>query len=93
MEARYHSKSPPGLLDILMISSDASLQITGLVAFLSTMAKSALLLAVTAAISQLKWVWYHHDSTPRNLRDLEVFDQASRGPWGAFLAVFTLRKL
>lgn len=48
------------------------------------------LLIVTKAISQLKWVWFR---TEKKLADLETFDRASRGPWGAIKLSFTLRGL
>lgn len=45
---------------------------------------------VGAAISQSKWLWYRQ-SEPRRLQDLELFDQASRGPWGSLELLFRLR--
>ncbi|KAL8735955.1 MAG: hypothetical protein Q9166_000517 [cf. Caloplaca sp. 2 TL-2023] len=40
--------------------------------------------AVSAAVSQCKWLWYRQ-AEPRRLQDLQLFDDASRGPWGAFV--------
>lgn len=51
------------------------------VSTLATVAKSALLLAVASALGQLKWLWMC--SKQRRLQDLQVFDEASRGPLGA----------
>lgn len=54
---------------------------TVLVSFLGTIGKSACMLAITEVISQLKWLHFHKQ--PQKLRDLQIFDDASRGPWGA----------
>lgn len=51
------------------------------VSTLATVSKSSLLLAVTSAIGQFKWLWM--SSKQRRLQDLQVFDEASRGPLGA----------
>jgi hypothetical protein len=61
------------------------------VSFLGTLAKSACLLAVAEVLSQLKWLHFHKN--PQNLSDLQLFDDASRGPWGAIrLAICKHRK-
>ena len=51
------------------------------VSTLATISKSSLLLAVASAIGQFKWLWMF--SKQRRLQDLQVFDEASRGPLGA----------
>ncbi|KAJ2984678.1 hypothetical protein NUW58_g5933 [Xylaria curta] len=51
--------------------------------------KTTILLSVSACFSQLKWYYF---STPRRLNDLEIYDEASRGPWGAFLILLQCRK-
>lgn len=52
------------------------------VSTLATVSKSSLLLAVASAIGQFKWLWISAKYHP--LRDLQIFDEASRGPLGAF---------
>lgn len=52
-----------------------------------TVAKTSMLLAVAEAISQLKW--HNFKKSKRPLSELDLFDAASRGPWGAF--VFVIR--
>jgi hypothetical protein len=42
-----------------------------------------MLLAVSAAISQFKWLEYQGSGKARSLQDIQVYDSASRGPWGA----------
>lgn len=56
--------------------------LNAIVSVLGTVTKTSLLLVASAAISQFKWLWIHKRS--RRLRDLQIFDDASRGPWGAF---------
>lgn len=51
------------------------------VSTLATVTKSSLLLAVASALGRLKWLWM--SSKQRRLQDLQVFDEASRGPFGA----------
>ncbi|KAI0436476.1 hypothetical protein F4803DRAFT_223442 [Xylaria telfairii] len=55
--------------------------INALVSTLSTISKSALLMALGAAIGQRKWIRLSRGVNP--LSDLEVYDEASRGPWGS----------
>lgn len=59
-----------------------------LVSFLSTLSRASLLLPIASSISQLKWI--HAASAPNYLSDIEVFDAASRGPWGALTLLWTL---
>lgn len=54
---------------------------------LGTGIKTTLLLVVSSALSQLKWLWFHKKE--RELQDLQVFDEASRGPWGAMVMLRT----
>ncbi|KAI0601646.1 hypothetical protein F4775DRAFT_407115 [Biscogniauxia sp. FL1348] len=61
---------------------------TAVVSFISTVAKSSMLLAVAEVIGQLKW--QNFDGRTNALADLQVFDDAGRGPWGA--AKFVVKK-
>lgn len=64
---------------------------TVVISLLGTLAKSASVLVITEVISQLKWL--HFNIQPQTLSDLQLFDRASRGPWGALnLAFFKNRK-
>lgn len=60
---------------VLFLSPSATL------AILITAAKSTAAYAVAACISQYKWL--HFKSAVRQLRDLDLFEEASRGPLGA----------
>lgn len=62
------------------------------IAFLGAIAKSSLLMTLTEIICQLKWLHYL-GATPQRLSDLDLFDKASRSPWGALkLSVRANRK-
>lgn len=50
--------------------------------------KTTIVVVVSAGLSQLKWTWYNKS---RPLRDIEYWDQASRGPWGSLLLIWRLR--
>lgn len=54
--------------------------LNAIIATLATTSRSMLMFAVAATVSQLKWCWYQDK---RRLQDLQIFDDASRGPWGA----------
>lgn len=54
-----------------------------------TVAKTSMLLAVAAGISQLKWQHFHEETRP--LYELNIYDEATRGPWGALAFIFRMR--
>ena len=56
-------------------------------AYISVLAKIAsagLLLPVSEALGQLKWSWFNKGHSQK-MWDFELFDNASRGPWGSLL--------
>ncbi|OQE02684.1 hypothetical protein PENVUL_c039G00158 [Penicillium vulpinum] len=57
------------------------------VATIATIAKGAALVAVSSCLSQLKW---NRCQVPTALYDLQILDQASRGPWGSLNALWTV---
>ncbi|KAF2424871.1 hypothetical protein EJ08DRAFT_700649 [Tothia fuscella] len=59
-----------------------------LISIFSTLSKAALMVPVAACISQLKWLYF---DSPHRLHDLDVFDEASRGPWGSLELILRLR--
>jgi Protein of unknown function (DUF3176) len=69
--------------------------LNGLVAALSTICRTALMIPVTAGISQAKWHWFSPKAGERHLearlRDLETFDSASRGTWGSLKLLWMMR--
>ncbi|PVH93593.1 hypothetical protein DM02DRAFT_220969 [Periconia macrospinosa] len=59
------------------------LTLNAYIAIMSKISGAALLLPVSEALGQLKWSWFQADS--KKMWDFEIFDNASRGPWGSFL--------
>ncbi|KAI8938751.1 hypothetical protein NX059_004618 [Plenodomus lindquistii] len=66
------------------------IQINSLVAIFSTLARSALLLALADGISQLKW--NHFERRDTTLNHLQTYDDASRGPWGSLMYLIKIRR-
>lgn len=68
--------------------------LNGLVAFLATLIKTGLIVPVSAAIGQRKWLRFIPNRTSarraRRLGDFEVFDEASRGSVGSMKLMFSL---
>jgi hypothetical protein len=60
------------------------LTLNAFVSILSRVAGAALLLPVAEALGQLKWIWFIRGDS-KKMWDFEMFDNASRGPWGALL--------
>ena len=58
-----------------------SMTINSMIAVFSTIMKSAMLLCTAECISQSKWIWFR--TKEHALTDVEIFDIASRGPWGS----------
>ncbi|KAL2060391.1 hypothetical protein VTL71DRAFT_9786 [Oculimacula yallundae] len=78
------------------ISLPGSLQLSAIIAALSTVIRAALLVPVTSALSQDAWLWLadpkQRPSRKSRLVDMEVTDEASRGPWGCLLFLFEARR-
>ncbi len=56
--------------------------LNGFISVFSNLAKASLILPTAEALGQLKWSWFRQS---KPMMDFEIFDSASRGPWGAFL--------
>lgn len=65
------------------LSKHTPLTLNAFISILSKMAGAALLLPVSEALGQLKWSWFLEHS--KQMWDFEIFDNASRGPWGSML--------
>ena len=76
----FSGKRPPNWKYGLTLNTFISIELVVL--------KAAMLLVVAEGLAQLKWRWFRHE---RALYDLTVYDDASRGPWGALLLLFKLR--
>jgi hypothetical protein len=68
--------------------------LNGLVAFLATLTKTGLIIPVSAAIGQRKWLRFlpnkKGERRARRLGDFEMFDEASRGSIGSTKLIFSL---
>jgi hypothetical protein len=65
------------------LAKKTPLTLNAFISILSKMAGAALLLPVSEALGQLKWSWFLEHS--KQMWDFEIFDNASRGPWGSML--------
>lgn len=63
--------------------------INTLVSVFSAIMKAALLVPVAAVVGQSKWRWFK--VKPRPLKDIEIYDESSRGPWGSFILLLSIR--
>lgn len=64
------------------------LTLNAVVSILATTSKVSLIFAMSNSIGQLKWVWFL-GQYPRSLLDVSVYDDASRGPLGAVIMLWT----
>jgi len=60
-------------------------QLLTLVSLFGKIASAALIIPTSEALGQLKWNWFQKSNA---MWDFEIFDKASRGPWGAALLLF-----
>lgn len=60
------------------------LTLNAYISILAKVASAALMLPVSEALGQLKWSWFHRGES-KKMWDFEIFDNASRGPWGSFI--------
>jgi hypothetical protein len=65
------------------LAEKTGLTLNTYISILSKMAGAALILPVSEALGQLKWSWFLENS--KQMWDFEIFDNASRGPWGSML--------
>ncbi|KNG44807.1 hypothetical protein DDE82_001491 [Stemphylium lycopersici] len=65
------------------LAEKTGLTLNAYISVLSKMAGAALIIPVSEALGQLKWSWFQQNS--KQMWDFEIFDNASRGPWGSFL--------
>jgi hypothetical protein len=69
-------------------SSSRSSMLLTLANVLGKVASAALIVPTTEALGQLKWNWFHNSKA---MWDFEIFDKATRGPWGAVMLMFRTR--
>lgn len=66
-----------------------SIRPNSLIAATSTITKAAMMVPIASCFSQLKWDHFHYRPNP--LHHLQIYDDASRGPWGCLYMIFTGR--
>lgn len=81
--AKFDGKPIDGL------SLPSGVTLNTVIAFLATICRTVSVIPIMEGISQLKWNWFA--SVQRPVKDLLVFDQASRGPWGSLRMIVTIR--
>lgn len=59
-----------------------------IISALSTLSKSAMLMAIGQGLGQLKWVYF--EQRPHRLLEFETFDSASRGPLGSVRFIYAI---
>ena len=64
-----------------------SISVNALISVFVVVFKAAILYMTAEALGQLKWLWY---ADQRPLSHIDIYDQATRGPLGAFKLVFTV---
>lgn len=57
--------------------------LNAIISILATASKSSLIYVIGECIGQLKWIWFYQKEKKR-LYDMDLFDNASRGPLGSF---------
>ncbi|MCJ1262181.1 hypothetical protein MMC22_002051 [Lobaria immixta] len=67
-----------------------AISINSLISIFSAVMKAALFVPVAACVSQAKWDWFHRQQG-HTLADMEIYDQASRGPGGALRMLTEIR--
>ncbi|KAF2680428.1 hypothetical protein K458DRAFT_254370, partial [Lentithecium fluviatile CBS 122367] len=70
--------------DKAVTSWNSKVSINAIVSALAQTAQSSLAVSLGSGISQLKWDWLR---TRRQRKDIETFDNASRGPLGSLVLV------
>lgn len=82
--AIYNNKTIPQL--------PFNITFNAIISILATAIKTSILLVLAAALGQRRWLWLRR-SVPKdcNLYDIQLLDDASRGPWGALLLLRNLR--
>lgn len=60
-----------------------------LLSILTNVTKTAMMVPIAACLSQMKWDHFHNRVNP--LDHVQLYDDASRGPWGSFILLVTGR--
>ncbi|KAJ9615109.1 hypothetical protein H2200_001183 [Cladophialophora chaetospira] len=85
--ASYHGHEIPDF--------PSGVTVNAVISTLAVGAKSALIFAVAATMSQSKWCWFHTapNEQPRCLQDIQILDDAARGPLGSLTSMLIRRTI
>ncbi|OJD13151.1 hypothetical protein ACJ73_09238 [Blastomyces percursus] len=82
---------PKYIEDIILLETEIlGARLNAIISVLTNVVNFSVLAAVAASINQLKWLWL---KDMRYLQDLQIFDNASRGPQGSLYILFHLRAM
>ncbi|KAF2145869.1 uncharacterized protein K452DRAFT_263274 [Aplosporella prunicola CBS 121167] len=59
-----------------------------LISIFSTLSRASLMVPIASCLGQLKWIYFAR--RPHRLGDIQTFDEASRGPWGAMTLLWSI---
>lgn len=68
---------------------DFFISLNAMIAIITTAARASLLIPVASCISQ--WKWVHFKTNTRQLREMDVYDEASRGSLGSLKFLLRIR--
>lgn len=74
----------------LLSSWTAPISPNAVISVLSTASKASMIMAVAESLSQFKWLHYEKS---QSVEHLQIFDNASRGPWGSFVFFWYARRV
>ncbi|KAL4959764.1 DUF3176 domain-containing protein [Aspergillus stella-maris] len=66
------------------------MSLNSLISWLSTIFKACIAVSTSEALGQLKWAWFSQKKE-RPVKELRVYDNATRGPYGALELIWTLK--
>ena len=69
---------------------ELGITLNAIISICAIVAQTTMLIPIAQGISQLKWRWFHRRHA---LSTMQLFDDASRGPWGAFLLLLSTKAL
>ena len=65
------------------------ISLNAIVSILGTISKTSMMFSITATLSQFKWLLFSGKS--RQLKDLQLYDDASRGPLGSSALLLSMK--
>jgi hypothetical protein len=79
----YDDKPAPGF--------SYGLTLNAIISLLAAASKSSLIFVIAECIGQLKWLWFYQPGEKKTLDEMQLFDDASRGPMGSISVIWRHR--